>query len=76
MDDAGSSPFGVSRIRARGPMDRALSFYLRGLRFESARACQCPGVPPLAAKSRFSTSKLCVFNARRLQPARLLTEGL
>lgn len=41
MDDAGSNPVGASRIRARGPKDRALSFYLRGSRFESARACQC-----------------------------------
>ncbi len=47
MDDAGSNPVGASIIRARGPMDRALSFYLRGSRFESARACQCPQrVPP------------------------------
>jgi hypothetical protein len=47
MDDAGSSPVGASIIRERGPMDRALSFYLRGSRFESARDCQCPQrVPP------------------------------
>ena len=79
MDDAGSSPVGASIIRARGPMDRALSFYLRGSRFESARACQCPGESPQSPPNfpqdrHFVRLNLFVCSVGRLQPGRRRVE--